>query len=277
VKEKEEMGNKIFLWNDKKSAGTGRSEDDFQPYIELSLLETAEPAGVVIVLPGGGYRARAAHEGVPVAEKFNSLGFHAVTLQYRVSPYRYPAPQQDVMRAVAMVRANAEKWHIDPQHIAVCGFSAGGHLAGCSGTIALNVDRSAGDFIDEVSARPDALILCYPVLSADKAITHLGSIRELSGKEEPDPEFCALVSLENQICEDTPPVFLWHTATDGAVNVQNSLRFARNMWAKGKTAELHVYPEGCHGLGLAADKTDVRSWPDLAANFLLKNGFPVKI
>ena len=268
------MDSKIFLWNDKKSAGTGRIEDDFQPYIELSLLETAEPTGVVIVLPGGGYRARAAHEGAPIAAKFNALGFHAVTLQYRVAPYRYPAPQQDVMRAIAMVRANAQKWNIDPQHIAVCGFSAGGHLTCCSGTIALNVDRSAGDLIDEVSARPDALILCYPVISADKAITHMGSIRELSGQEEPSADFSALTSLENQICEDTPPAFLWHTATDGAVNVQNSLRFAQNMWAKGKTAELHVYPEGCHGLGLAVDTVDVRTWPELAANFLMKNGFP---
>lgn len=270
------MENKIFLWNDKKSANTGRVEDDFQPFIELSLIETSSPLGAVIVLPGGGYRARAAHEGMPVAKKFNESGYHAFVLQYRIAPYKFPAPQQDVMRAVAIVRANAEKWNVDPEHIAVGGFSAGGHLACCSGTIGLNVDRSAGDSIDEVSAKPDALLLFYPVISNDKTIAHFNSFVQLSGKEEPDEEFLNLTRLENQICPDTPPAFLWHTATDGTVNVQNSLRFAQNMWASGKKAELHVYPEGHHGLGLAEDKIDIRSWPVLAANFLENNGFPRK-
>ena len=270
------MDNKIFLWNDKKSANTGRIEDDFQPYIELSLLETSEPLGAVIVLPGGGYRARAAHEGITIAKKFNELGFHAVVLQYRVAPYRFPAPQQDVMRAVAMTRAHAKEWNIDPENIAVGGFSAGGHLACCSGTIGFDIDRSAGDFIDEVSAKPDALILCYPVISNDKTISHFNSFVQLSGKEEPCEEFLELTCLENQICENTPPAFLWHTATDGAVSVQNSLRFAQNMWAAGKRAELHVYPEGGHGLGLGEGTVDVCSWPLLAANFLENNGFPRK-
>lgn len=270
------MENKIFLWNDKKSAGTGCVEDDFQPFIELSLVETSSPLGAVIVLPGGGYRTRAAHEGMPVAKKFNELGFHAFVLQYRVAPYKFPAPQQDVMRALAMVRANAAKWNVDPAHIAVGGFSAGGHLACCAGTIGLNIDRSAGDFIDEVSAKPDALLLFYPVISNDKSISHFNSFIQLSGKEEPDEEFLTLTRLENQICKDTPPAFLWHTATDGSVNVQNSLRFAQNMWAALKKAELHVYPEGHHGLGLAEDRIDIRSWPVLAANFLENNNFPRK-
>lgn len=266
------MENKIFL----RSDTAGCTKDAFQPFIELSLLETEKPLGAVIILPGGGYRSRAAHEGMPVAKKFNELGYHAIVLQYRVAPYTFPAPQQDVMRALAMVRANAEKWNIDPGHIAVGGFSAGGHLACCAGTIGLNIDRAAGDFADHVCARPDALLLFYPVISNDKSIAHFNSFIQLSGQEEPDEEFLKLTCLENQICEDTPPAFLWHTATDGAVSVQNSLRFAQNMWRAGKKAELHVYPEGHHGLGLAEDKTDIRSWPVLAANFLENNGFPRK-
>ena len=269
------MNEKIMLWPDIKSAGTGKKEDDFQPYLVTRLLEnTSSPLGAVIVLPGGGYRMRAPHEGLPVAQKFNALGFHAFVLEYRVAPYAWPAPQQDVMRAVALVRANAGKWNIDPGHIAVGGFSAGGHLAACAGTLALDVDFSAGDGYDSVSPRPDALILCYPVISSDAAITHQGSMQRLSGSETPDDKFLALVSLENQIREETPPAFLWHTATDGAVNVENSLRFAKNMWARGKRAELHVFPQGSHGLGLGEQTTDISIWPELAANFLETAGFP---
>ena len=269
------MSQKINLWHDQKSAGTGNAADDFQPYLELSLIADAHrPLGAVIVLPGGGYCNRAPHEGMPVAERFNQLGFHSFCLQYRVAPYSYPAPQQDVARAVALVRANAAKWNVDPEHIAVGGFSAGGHLACCSGTIALDVDRSAGDEADQASARPDALILCYPVITADTVYSHQGSVKNLAGTEEPSDEIRALFSLENQIRPETPPAFLWHTATDQAVNVENSIRFARTMWQAEKRTELHIFPEGRHGLGLAPDCSDISQWPELAAAFLENLNFP---
>ena len=269
------MSQKINLWHDTKCAGTGNAADDFQPYLELSLIpDSPRPLGAVIILPGGGYCNRAPHEGMPVAERFNQLGFHSFCLQYRVAPYCYPAPQQDVARAVALVRANAEKWNIDPEHIAVGGFSAGGHLAGCSGTIALDVDRSAGDEADQVSARPDALILCYPVITADASFTHEGSVKNLSGMENPTEEHRALFSLEKQIRPETPPAFLWHTANDQAVSVENSICFARNMWKAEKRAELHIFPDGCHGLGLAPDRSDITQWPELAAVFLENLNFP---
>ena len=271
------MEDKINLWHDHKSAGTGKREDDFQPYLELSLLpDTQVPLGAVIVLPGGGYRSRAAHEGMIVARKFNELGYHAFVLQYRVAPYVYPAPQLDALRAVALVRSRAAAWQIDPNCIAIGGFSAGGHLACSAGTIALDLKVSAGDEADQVSGRPNALLLFYPVISGKKGITHEGSMINLSGLAEPPEKFRALASLEDQIKEDTPPAFLWHTATDQAVNVENSIGFARNMWASGKQAELHVFPEGSHGLGLAADRTDICHWPELAANFLETLGFPRK-
>ena len=271
------MEGPIPLWPDRKCAGTGKQEDDFQPYLELTLLKgVTSPMGAVIVLPGGAYTNRASHEDMCVAERFNELGFQAAVAEYRVAPYRYPAPQQDAMRAVAMLRAHAKEWHIDPAHIAVLGFSAGGHLAACCGTIALDADRSAGDEIDAVSARPDALILCYPVITSEHGITHQGSINQLGGPRASDPDFLALTALENQVRPDTPPAFLFHTATDQAVNVENSVRFARAMWKKGRRAELHVFPEGPHGVGMAADRLDVGIWPELAANFLEEIGFPRK-
>ena len=271
------MDSILNLWPDRKSAGTGKVEDDFQPYLKLALLEgSASPLGAVIVLPGGAYTNRAAHEDMCVAQKFNELGFHAAVAEYRVHPYHYPAPQQDAMRAIAMMRSHAREWGVSPEHIAILGFSAGGHLAACCGTIALDVDRSAGDEIDSVCARPDALILCYPVISSVPGITHQGSINQLGGPRAADRDFLELTALENQVRDDTPPAFLFHTATDQAVNVENSVRFARSMWSRGRRAELHVYPEGPHGVGLAADRIDIRTWPELAANFLEAAGFPRK-
>lgn len=270
------MNKKINLWPD--SYDPGIPADDFVPYLETSLLEdSSKPLGMVVVLPGGGYRVRAEHEGMPIAKKFNELGYHAAVVQYRVSPWTYPAPQQDAVRAIAIIRANAEKWNVDPDHIAICGFSAGGHLACSCGTIAMDIDRSADDMADAFSGRPDAMILCYPVISNDPEIAHLGSFAALSGQDEPDDDFLAMTRLEDHVSADTPPAFLWHTATDNAVPVQNSLRFAEAMREQDKPAELHIYPEGVHGLGLAEDKVDIRTWPLLAANFLERTAaFPRK-
>lgn len=271
------MDSNLKLWPDSKCAGTGNPEDDFQPYLKLSLLkESTSPLGAVIVLPGGAYTNRAPTENMCVAEKFNTLGFQSAVLEYRVAPYHYPAPQQDAMRAIAMVRAHAEEWHVDPGHIAILGFSAGGHLAACCGTIGLDIDRSAGDEIDVVSARPDAMILCYPVISSVPGITHQSSIDQLGGPLASDEKFLALAALENQIRDNTPPAFLFHTATDRAVKVENSIRFARAMWNKGLRAELHVFPEGNHGVGLALHRPDVCVWTELAAKFLELIGFPRK-
>ena len=272
------MREKIMLWN-------SPVEGEFQPYLELSTLDGVDkPLGMVIVFPGGGYHARAAYEGVPVAERFNALGFHAATLEYRVHPQVcYPGPQQDALRAVKILRSRAAELKIRPDNIAVLGFSAGGHLAGCCGTIWNEIDASGGDGADAVDSRPDALILCYPVISLDKDFGHVGSGRRLmcSAKklldnEDSDPAELEKLRLDLRVSEATPPAFLWHTATDKTVPVHNSVAFAEAMWAKGNTAELHIFPEGPHGLGMGERHEafpEVRVWPELAATFLKKIGF----
>lgn len=271
------MDEKIMLWN-------SPVEGEFQPYLELSTLDgVSRPLGMVIVCPGGGYHARAEYEGVPVAKRFNELGFHAATLEYRVHPQVcYPAPQQDALRAIRILRSRAAELGIKPENIAILGFSAGGHLAGCCGTIWNDIDASAGDAADAVSARPDAMILCYPVISLDSDFGHVGSGRKLmcSAKrlldnEYPDPAELKRLRLDLRVTESTPPAFLWHTATDQIVPVKNSAIFAEAMWAKGNTAELHIFPHGPHGLGLGRREefAEVRVWPELAAAFLKKIGF----
>ncbi len=258
----------IKLWKSAGSAGTGNPAADFEPCLETYLLDGAGPArGGVLVCPGGGYGMRAAHEAAPVAAAFNAEGFHAFVVHYRVSPWRYPAEQSDLFRAIRLIRSRAKEWNLNPSQLAVLGFSAGGHLAASGGVLFDEVEADDGDAADGESRRPDALILCYPVINVTESFGHRGSGKNLLGDKLDTPEGKRF-NLENRVTADTPPAFLWHTADDGAVNVENSILFAEALWKHGVTAELHVFPHGRHGLGLAPDAPDVAAWPELAARFL---------
>lgn len=231
-------------------------------------IKTEKPLPCVVVLPGGAYAVRADHEGGPIAEFFNEKGYHAVVVNYRVSPNRHPAPLADVQRAVRILRANADEWRIDPNRVIVLGFSAGGHLAASSIVLdAVETEKELlTDAIDGYDCRPNGAILCYPVISVDSDYGHVGSGKNLLGEhygEEKDA-FC----LANKINESTPKAFLWHTSDDASVNVKNSLYFAEQLRDHGIRFELHVYPHGPHGLGLAQNYPDVRAWAELAADWI---------
>lgn len=246
-------------------------DSDFCPWLDLYPLEGERVRGAVLVCPGGGYVGRAQHEGQPIAACYNAAGFHAFVLQYRVAPNHHPAPLLDVSRALRLVRYNAAAWRVDPDHIAVCGFSAGGHLTASLGVhYGLNL-LNVGDGLDAVSCRPDALVLGYPVISS-ASFAHVGSFKNLLGAE-PDPELLALMSLENQVTAETPPAFLWHTAEDGGVPVENSLAFAGALSEADVPFELHVYPKGRHGLGLAKEDPHVATWMDLSIGWLRQMGW----
>lgn len=154
---------------------------------------------------------------------------------------------------------------VDASQIAVLGFSAGGHLTACAGTLFNEIDANAGDEADAYPQRPDAIIPCYPVISFSKW-GHSGSGINLLGERLGD--LGERYSLETRVTPETPPAFLWHTATDGSVPIRNSMEFATACWNNGVKAELHVFPEGPHGIGLAADYPDAKRWPELAATFL---------
>lgn len=260
---------KLRLWDGDPPASS--PADDFDPWLELYPLPTADVRGAVLVCPGGGYAGRAPHEQAPIAEVFNAAGMHAFVLQYRVAPHRHPAPLLDASRAMRIVRANAEDWHIDPGHIAICGFSAGGHLAASLGVHYELTDLKTGDELDAISCRPDAMVLAYPVISS-ASYGHRGSFENLLGPD-PDPDLLSLMSLERQVTGETPPAFLWHTAADVAVPVENSLRFAEVLHAHDVPFELHVYPRGAHGLGLAKDDPHVASWAELCVEWLQDMGW----
>lgn len=257
------------LW-EKDIPGYDPSLSNQIPALEPFVLSTSKAHGAVIVFPGGAYSHLAAHEGEPIARWLNGVGVSAFVLTYRVAPYRHPYPMLDAQRAVRFVRYHADKWNIDPNHIAVLGFSAGGHLASTVGThwdTGLNSD----DPVDAVSCRPDAMILCYPVITLGEQ-THAGSVHNLLGPSA-NEDLKLHLSNEIHVTEETPPTFLWHTAEDNAVSVENSLMLASALARHRVPFELHVFPSGRHGLGLANDHPGVAVWTDLCADWLRRMGF----
>lgn len=247
------------------------SKDGFVPSLTPYLLDGDETRGAVIVAPGGGYAGRASHEGGPVAEYFNRAGYHAFVLNYRVHPNRHPAPLSDAARSVRLVRSRAEEWHVKPDKVAVLGFSAGGHLTGSLGVLFDQGDAGSEDPVARISSRPDAIVLCYAVISAE-SFGHRGSFDNLLGPDATEVQRQSM-SLEKLVKAETPPTFLWSTADDTAVPVENSFVFARALREKGIPFELHVFPHGPHGLGLASDDPRVSQWSALCADWLRSMGW----
>ncbi|MEI7024375.1 alpha/beta hydrolase [Paenibacillus sp. y28] len=236
------------------------------PRLDLYLLDKKEPHPAVIVFPGGGYQRRAQHEGEPVAQWLNSIGLSAFVLHYRVAPYQHPYPLMDAQRAVKLVRYRAAEWKLDPSRIGVLGFSAGGHLASTVGTHLDPAEGSLEDAIAAQSSRPDALILCYPVISFIEH-RHEGSVQRLLG-DAPAARLLEKLSTDRQVGPETPPTFLWHTANDASVPVENSMLFAAALSRHRIPFDLHVFREGRHGLGIPADRPDIKQWTTLCESWL---------
>lgn len=245
----------------------GQEVPNMTPY----LLEAAEKHAAVVICPGGGYWLKADHEGRPIAQWLNRLGISAFVLDYRVAPYKHPLPWMDAQRAIRYVRHNAESWGIDPTRIGILGFSAGGHLASTAGTHFDFGNAGAEDPVERVSSRPDAMILCYPVISMGD-YSHEGSRTNLLG-DEPDLALVELLSNEKQVTGETPPTFLWHTADDDAVPVENSLIFAEALSRHKVNCALHVFSKGPHGVGLAEDNPQLSLWTLLCEKWLQSIGF----
>jgi len=261
---------KHLLWPNGAPLAVGNTSED-QPALTPYLVKSEQPTAAVIVLPGGGYVGRASHEGEPIALWLNRLGVNAFVLDYRVAPYRHPSPLADAQRAIRYVRCHSDEFRVDPARIGILGFSAGGHLAATAGTHYDAGLPDATDPIDRVSCRPDALILCYPVISFGE-YRHNGSMANLIG-EHPADELRLHLSNELQVTADTPPTFLWHTADDGSVPVENSLMFASALSRHRVPFDLHIYESGHHGLGLAEEEPESHTWTTVCALWLAKHGY----
>ena len=245
--------------------------------------EKKRPA--VIVCAGGGYERKSDRESEPVVLQFLSMGCHGFLMDYSVAPSRFPTAVKELALAVALVREHSQEWHVDPERIFVCGFSAGGHLA-CSLGVFWNREflwKSLGKAPEQI--RPSGMILGYPVISSGP-FAHVGSFKRLLGddalegaREGADqPEQERFVSLETQVSPDTPKTFLWHTFADSSVPLENSLMLAEALHRNGVEFEMHIYPKGEHGLSLAAEETagerremlvpSVQSWIHLAKTWI---------
>ena len=216
----------IPLWPGGAPGALGTAEHDI-PTLTAFLPAPEKATGtVVVVCPGGGYGGLAGHEGAGYAEWLTENGIAAIVLKYRLGSqgYRHPAMLNDAARAVRLTRTKAAEWKIDAKRVGIMGSSAGGHLAS---TLLTHFDAGKpgdADPIEQQSSRPDFGILCYAVITMGPD-THGGSRQNLLGAN-PAPELIELLSNEKQVTKTTPPTFLWSTADDNAVKVENSLEFA---------------------------------------------------
>jgi acetyl esterase/lipase len=227
-----------------------------------------------VICPGGGYAGTAMdHEGHQIAQWFNSFGVAGFILDYRHSRrgYGHPAPLQDAQRAVRTVRARSGEFKLDPARIGIMGFSAGGHLASSAITHFDAGESGAADPIQRASCRADFAILCYPVIAFDEPFTHRGSQTNLLGKEA-DKALVASMSSEKQVTPQTPPTFLFHTDEDKGVPTQNSVVFYLALRNAGVPAELHIYQNGRHGLGLAQKIPGTCQWPKACEEWMRVRG-----
>ena len=259
-----------LLWPNGAPGALGADDVD-KPSITAYLAKSPNGTAVV-VCPGGGYGALAMdHEGVQIARWLNSLGISAFVLKYRLGPkYHHPAMINDAQRAIRIVRSRAASLNVQPDRIGIWGFSAGGHLASTAATHFDSGDPNAADPIDRAGSRPDFAILSYPVISLGE-FAHVGSRNNLLGKN-PDPKLVEDLSNDLRVTAQTPPTFLFHTTADAAVPVENSVRFYLALRKAGVPAELHIFQNGPHGVGLAPTDATLSAWGGLLANWLRERG-----
>ncbi len=260
----------VALWP-QESEKIGEPIPTLTPYLLADNILTA----AIVVCPGGGYGHLAAHEGEPIALWLNSIGIAAFVLHYRVAPARHPAPIQDARRAIRMIRHNMGDWAVDPRRIGILGFSAGGHCAASAAILPeLPEHQRQDDAFLEIDYKPNLFIACYPVITFNEH-GHEGSLKNLLGKESAQITAAEreAFSLEKQVDADTPPAFIWHTANDQAVPVENSLLLSQALSRHKIPFQLHIFPDGPHGLGLAQDNHLVSVWPDLCSEWLEQMSF----
>ena len=252
----------------------------------------APPSGrtAVIVCPGGGYvRLAINKEGSDVTRWMNELGVAAFVLKYRTAPHGHPAPLRDVLRAVRWVRANAKRLGIDPNRVGLFGSSAGGHLAASAGALfdapegrvaapgnpeatGKTGESKSGAALDKISARPDFLILTYPVVTMTHPFAHAGSRKALLG-EHPSAADIERMSIERHVTRAMPPTFLVHTTEDKSVPIENSLMLYQALRAADVPVEMHLYEKGPHGFGMAKGLGPTSEWPKRCEEWMRSHGW----
>lgn len=259
------------LWEE-SSPGYREEYCQRQPHMALLPPVKGPTRGMVLICPGGGYAMKSVYEGRIVAEKFREYGFNAAVLDYRCRPYSLWDALDDAKRAIRLLRSKAAELNLDPTKIAIGGFSAGGHLSTMAGTQFDAGNPASSDPVERFSCRPDAVIQCYG------AISFLGR-PPLVSKEASREELVKLTPKLN-VSFDTPPFFLWLTGKDQIISREPLYEMATALETYDVPYELHLFPDGPHGVGLA-DGTNkfgnadphTAHWRELACEWLVGLGF----
>ena len=267
------MINEIINISIETSGFDENQKASLSTYIHTTSMWTGDKRRAIIICPGGGYHHRSVWESETIALRFFSEGFSTFVLNYSVAPARFPQAVCELAQAVKVIRTRADEWGIDPDKIAVCGFSAGGHLAA-----SLGIFYDKPDVLDNLKCtaeecKPNGSILCYPVITSGEK-SDSGSFNNLLG-EGVSKEMLESVSLEKRVSETTPPAFIWTTCEDSAVPIENSLYFFSALRWYNIKSELHIFPHGDHGMYLAdgvyGPKSDEACvWPSLASRWMSK-------
>lgn len=258
---------RIELWKETP----GHCEET--PYLDIYIPENKQSDAAVLIFPGGGYIRRANHERENYAKFLNTHGITAFIAGYRVYPHFFPLPLLDARRCMRYIRANADKFGIDKNKIAAMGSSAGGHLTALLSTYKKPIDFEGMDEIDKEDYMPNVQILCYPVIEqpGDEEFTHVQSHMNLFGKR--DPQLETETNPAKNVCETTPEAFIFHTNADPGVSVINSYIYGTALRKNNIDVEMHVFPDGGHGLGLAPDHPHTAQWSSLLLNWFRRLGW----
>lgn len=253
---------------------SGLTRNLSNPGITPYLPEKGTATGTAIIIcPGGGYLVLPAAENTSAAAKaFNKMGVTVFVLKYRMPNDKVMidktiGPLQDLQRAMLIIRKRAGEWGINPNKIGVAGFSAGGHLATTLGT---HQGWTVIENKENISLRPDFMVLVYPVILFDPKIP--SGVRERLIGMTPSKELLDRFSNEKHVSSDTPPTFLVHTADDDTVPVKNSLDFFDALLKAKVKAGMHIFQAGEHGFGLD-NPNNKDKWIDMCQHWLEENGF----
>lgn len=224
----------------------------YLPYNMTEMCREHQRRPYVLICPGGGYAMCSQREAEPVALQYLKEGYNTFVLWYTVAPKHFPHALREVAASVELIHRNAEAWNCDESLVAILGFSAGGHLAA--------LYSNAYDWPEVREVLPEskpvqASVLCYPVISADPAVAHMGSFECLLGHLPLTAEETERFSCDRLVRDTTPPAFLWHTSEDNCVPVQNSLRYATALADHHVPFELHIFPYGYHGMSICTRET----------------------
>lgn len=224
----------------------------YLPYNMTEMCREHQRRPCVLICPGGGYAMCSQREAEPVALQYIKEGYNTFVLWYTVAPKHFPHALREVAASVELIHRNAEAWNCDESLVAILGFSAGGHLAA--------LYSNAYDWPEVREVLPEskpvqASVLCYPVISADPAVAHMGSFECLLGHLPLTAEETERFSCDRLVRDTTPPAFLWHTSEDNCVPVQNSLRYATALADHHVPFELHIFPYGYHGMSICTRET----------------------